>query len=74
MSVLKDYIAGKATAEEVRAEVRRQREGMKKEGPPYRQPDLMETRWTPPSIFEDILLAQVNGDITNEETDWLSAP
>lgn len=36
MSVLHDYLAGKATAEDVKAEVARQRVGMRKEEPPYR--------------------------------------
>lgn len=71
MSVLHDYLAGKATAEDVKAEVARQRVGMRKEEPPYRQPDLNDVKWTPPSIFEDVTIAQALGKLSREEADYL---
>ncbi|GAB3075493.1 hypothetical protein CAQUA_05080 [Corynebacterium aquatimens] len=73
MTVFKDYLAGKATAEQVKAEVARQRQGMKKPGPPYKQPDLNDVKWTPPSIFEEVTIAQATGQVSREEADDLLA-
>lgn len=67
MTVLKDYLAGKATAEEVKAEVARQRQGMTKPQAPYKQPDLTDQKWTPPSIFEEVTIALSTGQLTREE-------
>lgn len=68
-----DYLAGKATAEEVKAEVARKREGMTKPQPPYSQPDLNDVKWTPPSIFEEITIALATGKISESEMDELLA-
>lgn len=73
MTVFKDYLAGKATAEQVKAEVARKREGMTKPQPPYSQPDLNDVKWTPPSIFEEITIALATGKISESEMDELLA-
>ncbi|AEI08377.1 hypothetical protein CRES_0014 [Corynebacterium resistens DSM 45100] len=73
MTVFKDYLAGKATAEQVKAEVARKREGMTKPRPPYSQPDLNDVKWTPPSIFEEITIALATGKISESEMDELLA-
>lgn len=67
MTVLKDYLAGNATMQEVKAEVARQRQGMKKPQPPYKQPDLNDQKWTPPSIFQEVTIALSTGEITRQE-------
>ena len=67
MTVLKDYLAGKATAEQVKAEVARQRQGMTKPQAPYKQPDLTDQKWTPPSIFQEVTIALSAGEITRQE-------
>lgn len=67
MTVLKDYLAGKATMQEVKAEVARQRQGMKKPQPPYKQPDLNDQKWTPPSIFQDVVVARAAKELTEQE-------
>lgn len=67
MTVLDDYLAGKATMQEVKDEVAHQRQGMRKEQPPYKQPDLNDQKWAPPSIFEDVTIALSTGEITSEE-------
>lgn len=73
VTVFDDYLAGKATAEQVKAEVARQRQGMTKPQPPYSQPDLSDQKWTPPSIFEEVTIAQATGQIRREEADHLLA-
>ncbi|MDK8625162.1 hypothetical protein [Corynebacterium appendicis] len=73
MTVFKDYLAGKATAKQVKAEVARQRQGMTKPQPPYKQPDLTDQKWTPPSIFEEITIALATGKISESEMDELLA-
>lgn len=73
VTVFDDYLAGKATAEQVKAEVARQRHGMTKPQPPYSQPDLSDQKWTPPSIFEEVTIAQATGQISREEADHLLA-
>lgn len=73
MTVFEDYLAGKATAEQVKAEVARQRQGMKKPQPPYKQPDLSDVKWTPPSIFGEITIAQATRKISRAEADDLLA-
>lgn len=73
MTVFKEYLAGKATAEQVKAEVARQRQGMTKPQPPYKQPDLTDQKWTPPSIFEEITIALATGKISESEMDELLA-
>lgn len=67
MTVLDDYIAGNATMAEVKAEVARQRQGMRKEQPPYKQPDLNDQKWSPSSIFREVTIALSTGEITSEE-------
>lgn len=71
--MFKEYLAGKATAEQVKAEVARQRQGMTKPQPPYKQPDLTDQKWTPPSIFEEITIALATGKISESEMDELLA-
>lgn len=73
MSVLDDYLAGKATAEDVKAEVARQRQGMTKPKPPFKQPDLNDQKWTPPSIFGEVTIALATGQVTDEEAEELLA-
>lgn len=73
MTVFKDYLAGRATAGQVKAEVARQRQGMDKPKAPYRQPNLADQRWTPPSIFEEVTIAQATRQISREEADALLA-
>lgn len=73
VTVFDDYLAGKATAEQVKAEVARQRQGMAKPQAPYNQPDLSDQKWTPPSIFEQVTIAQATGQISREEADHLLA-
>lgn len=73
MTVFEEYLEGKATAEQVKAEVARQRQGMTKPQPPYSQPDLKDVKWTPPSIFEEITIAQATGKVSREEADELLA-
>lgn len=73
VTVFKDYLTGKATAEQVKAEVARQRQGMTKPQPPYKQPDMTDQKWTPPSIFEEVTIAQATGQISREEADHLLA-
>lgn len=73
VTVFKDYLAGKATAEQVKAEVARQRQGMAKPEAPYNQPDLSDQRWTPPSIFEEVTIAQATGQISRAEAELLLA-
>ncbi|GEM_PF-2940820 len=68
-----DYLAGNATAAQVKAEVARQRQGMTKPQPPYSQPDLSDQKWTPPSIFEEVTIAQATRRISREEADNLLA-
>ena len=67
MTVFDDYLAGKATAEQVKAEVARQRQGMTKPQPPYEQPDLNDQKWSPSSIFREVTIALSTGEITSEE-------
>lgn len=73
MTVLDDYLAGNATMQEVKDEVARQRQGMRKEQPPYKQPDLNDVKWTPPSIFEDVTIALSTGELTEQEADEILA-
>ena len=73
VTVFDDYLAGKATAEQVKAEVARQRQGMKKAEPPYKQPDLNDVKWTPLSIFMEITIALAARQISREEADELLA-
>lgn len=73
VTVFEDYLAGKTTAEQVKAEVARQRQGMTKPQPPYNQPDLSDQKWTPPSIFEEVTIAQATRRISREEADKLLA-
>jgi hypothetical protein len=74
VTILQDYLAGNATAEQVRAEVAKQRQGMRKATPPYPQPDLSGDPWAPPSIFEEVTIAQAVGKLTREQADALLAP
>lgn len=73
VTVLKEYLAGKATAEQVKAEVARQRQGMAMPQAPYSQPDMTDQKWTPPSIFEEVTIAQATRQISREEADNLLA-
>jgi len=73
VTVFDDYLAGNATAAQVKAEVARQRQGMTKPQPPYSQPDLSDQKWTPPSIFEEVTIAQATRRISREEADNLLA-
>ena len=73
VTVFKDYLAGKATADQVKAEVARQRQGMTEPQAPFGQPDLSDQRWTPPSIFEDVTVALATGQISRAEAESLLA-
>lgn len=73
VTVIKDYLAGKATAGQVKAEIARQRQGMVKQQPPFKQPDLADQKWTPPSIFEEVTIALATHKISPEEADELLA-
>ena len=46
---------------------------MTKPQPPYKQPDLVDQKWTPPSIFEEVTIAQATGQISRAEADDLLA-
>ena len=73
VTVFKDYLAGRTTAEQVKAEVARRRQGMTKPEAPYSQPNLAVQKWRPPSIFEKVTIAQATGQISRTEADDLLA-